>query len=115
MKEQEPKLTMNNSDNQTMNREQWTIPNHREIQGWTRSQNTSDDNNKINANKTYSKFYSPNGKMFRSVKSVLKHIEEEKLMANRIIAYVECSNVTIEQTPGGGIHIRWTEKKTQEN
>ena len=111
MKEQEPKLTMNNSDNQTMNREQWTIPNHREIQGWTRSQNTSDDNNKINANKTYSKFYSPNGKMFRSVKSVLKHIEEEKLMANRIIAYVECSNVTIEQTPGGGIHIRWTEKK----
>lgn len=111
MKQQELKqTTMNNTENQSMNREEWTIPNHEEVQGWTRSQHKRGENNKVNANKTYYKFYSPNGKMFRSVKSVVKHVEEEKLKVNRIIANVECSNVTIEQTPEGGIHIRWTEQ-----
>jgi len=114
MKQQEHKLTtMNNAENQTMNREHWTIPNHEDIKGWTRSEHKRGENIKVQANKTYYKFYSPNGKMFRSVKSVVKHIEQEKLKANRIIACVECSNVTIEQTPGGGIHIRWTEKKVK--
>ena len=114
MKEQQHKLTtMNNTLNQIMNRDVWTIPNHEEIQGWTRSEHKRGENIKVNANKTYYKFYSPNGKMFRSVKSVVKHIEEDKLKANRIIASVESSNVTIEQTPGGGIHIRWSEKKVK--
>tara|TARA_B100000579_G_scaffold360268_1_gene317443 strand:+ start:371 stop:1024 length:654 start_codon:yes stop_codon:yes gene_type:complete len=114
MKQQEHKqTTMTNAENQTMNREHWTIPNHEEVQGWTRSQHKRGENIKVQANKTYYKFYSPNGKMFRSVKSVVKHIEQEKLKANRIIACVECSNVTIEQTPGGGIHIRWTEKRAK--
>tara|TARA_Y100000768_G_scaffold387158_1_gene377497 strand:+ start:5877 stop:6494 length:618 start_codon:yes stop_codon:yes gene_type:complete len=105
--------TIITAENKSMNCEHWTIPNHGEIQGWTRSQHKRSENNKVNANKTYYKFYSPDGKMFRSVKSVVKYIEQEKLKANRIIAHVESSNVTIEQTPEGGIHIRWTEKKSK--
>ena len=111
MKQQQHNLTTTtNTKNHSMNREKWTIPNHEEIQGWTRSQHKRGENSKVHANKTYYTFYSPNGKMFRSVKSVVKHIEQEKLKATRIIASVECSNVTIEQTQGGGIHIRWVEK-----
>tara|TARA_B100001769_G_scaffold195119_1_gene155532 strand:- start:12342 stop:12680 length:339 start_codon:yes stop_codon:yes gene_type:complete len=110
MKQQElNQKTITNAENKSMNSEHWSIPNHGEIQGWTRSQHKRGENNKVNANKTYYKFYSPDGKMFRSVKSVVKHIEQEKLKANRIIAHVESSKVTIEETPEGGIHIRWTE------
>ena len=106
MNEQQPKP-------KTMNYEHWTIPNHEDVQGWTRKQYKRGENNKLNANKIYYKYYSPNGKTFRSVKTAVKHIEEEKLMVNRIIARVECSNVTIEKTPGGGIHIKWIEEKAK--
>lgn len=108
MKQQQYKLTTMNTINNTTNRDVWTIPNHEEIQGWTRREYKRSENDKLKPNKIYYQFYSPIGKMFRSVKSVVTHIEQEKLKANRIIARVDCSNVTVEETPGGGIHIRWT-------
>ena len=112
MKQEELKLTiMNNAKNEIMNREQWTIPDHEEIKGWAWSEHKRSENNKTQPNKSYYKFYSPDGKIFRSVKSAVKHITEEKLKAKHIIANMDSSNVTVEQSPGGGIHIRWTEKK----
>lgn len=103
--------TMNASNYSNMTREAWNHPNHSEIQGWTRSTHKRSENDKTQPNKTYFKYYSPTGKTFRSIKSVEKYIQDEKLKANNIIASVECANVTVEKTPGGGIHIRWTEFK----